>query len=74
MIEMVKRHVAEVTAPLGYLNHRAKVNRNGGFREKEAFGLISRPNYAYGMLRAADLARFLGKKAVTVCEFGVATD
>jgi hypothetical protein len=25
------------------------------------------------MLRAADLARFLGKKAVTVCEFGVAT-
>jgi hypothetical protein len=39
----------------------------------ESNGLVTRPNYAYGMLRAADLARFLGKRAVTVCEFGVAT-
>jgi len=56
-----------------FLSHRARVNRRGGFREKESYGLIARPNYAYGMLRAADLARFMGKKAVTVCEFGVAT-
>jgi hypothetical protein len=74
MIEIVKRHIGEIVAfPLGYLSHRARVNRNGTFREKEFNGLISRPNYAYGMLRAADLARFMGKKAVTVCEFGVAT-
>jgi hypothetical protein len=73
MIDLVKRHVGELIAPLGYLTHRAKVKRDGGFREREAFGLVSRPNYAYGMLRAADLARYMGKRMVTVCEFGVAT-
>ena len=74
MIDILKRHLGEVAIyPLGYLTHRARVKRGGGFREKESYGMISRPNYAYGMLRAADLARFLGKKAVTVCEFGVAT-
>ncbi|MEP7303677.1 MAG: hypothetical protein ABI699_19340 [Caldimonas sp.] len=45
----------------------------GDFREKEQAGLVRRPNYAYGMLRAADVARFFGKTQVTVCEFGVAT-
>ena len=34
---------------------------------------MPRPNYAYGMLRAADLAGYLGLKRVTICEFGVAT-
>jgi hypothetical protein len=63
MIDLVKRNFGEA----------ARVKRAGTFREKESLGLISRPNYAYGLLRAADLARFLGKKAVTVCEFGVAT-
>ncbi len=52
---------------------KAWTKRTGSFREREAYGLISRPNYAYGLLRAADTARFFGKKAVTVCEFGVAT-
>ena len=52
---------------------RWRVKRSGTFREKELFGLINRENYAYGMLRAADTARFLGKKKATVCEFGVAT-
>jgi hypothetical protein len=66
MIDVVRRH-------LGDMSYRSKVKRAGDFREKESFGMITRPNYAYGMLRAADLARFLGKKAVTVCEFGVAT-
>lgn len=32
-----------------------------------------RPNYAYGVLKACDLARFAGASKVTVCEFGVAT-
>jgi hypothetical protein len=52
---------------------RASIERHGTFRQKEAHGLISRPNYAYGMLRAADMARFVGKQKATVCEFGVAT-
>ena len=47
--------------------------RAGDFREKEQCGLVARPNYAYGMLRAADVASFFGKTQVTVCEFGVAT-
>jgi hypothetical protein len=47
--------------------------RTGTFREQEELGLLERSNYAYGMLRAADLARFMGLKRVTVCEFGVAT-
>ncbi len=47
--------------------------RSGTFRQQEELGLLPRPHYAYGMLRAADLARYLGLKQVTVCEFGVAT-
>jgi hypothetical protein len=49
------------------------VNRNGSFRDRERFGLINRPNYAYGMLRAADCARYFGKTRVTAIEFGVAS-
>jgi len=45
----------------------------GTFRERELHGLINRPNYTYGMLRAADVAKFFGTSEVTVCEFGVAT-
>lgn len=70
MVNSVKRHLGE---SLGYLSHKSRVKRSGDFRQMESYGLVSRPNYAYGMLRAADLARFLGKSAVTVCEFGVAT-
>ena len=47
--------------------------RWGSLREKERFGLIERPHYAYGVLRAADVARYFGLDAVTVCEFGVAS-
>jgi hypothetical protein len=59
--------------PFRYFTHRARIERGDDFRQKERYGLIPRPAYAYGMLRAADLARFLGKRVVTVCEFGVAT-
>jgi hypothetical protein len=52
---------------------RAMIRRRGDLREMEAHGLVPRANYAYGILRAADLARFLGKTRATVCEFGVAT-
>ena len=47
--------------------------RFGSLREKERFGLINRPQYAYGVLRAADVARYFGLDSVTVCEFGVAS-
>ena len=49
------------------------MRRYGTLREKEAHGLLERPNYAYGLLRAADTARFFGIPAITACEFGVAT-
>jgi hypothetical protein len=49
------------------------VRHFGDFREKEFCGQIERPNYTYGMLRAADTALFFGHKSVTVCEFGVAS-
>jgi hypothetical protein len=47
--------------------------RAGTVQQQEELGLLPRANYAYGMLRAADLARVRGIKQVTVCEFGVAT-
>jgi hypothetical protein len=55
------------------LGERKFLEYFGNFREKELAGLISRPNYAYGLLRAADTALYFQKKKVTVCEFGVAT-
>lgn len=51
----------------------AWVAKTGDFRTKERYGLIDRPNYAYGMLRAADSAKYFGHKSVTVIEFGVAS-
>ncbi|XSC45472.1 hypothetical protein ACF1BQ_005010 [Bradyrhizobium sp. RDT10] len=49
------------------------IGRYGTFRDRERFGLISRPNYIYGMLRAADCAKYFGKTRVTAIEFGVAS-
>lgn len=49
------------------------VRRFGDFREKEFYGQVERPNYTYGMLRAADTALFFGHTGVTACEFGVAS-
>jgi hypothetical protein len=46
---------------------------NEDFRARERAGLVSRPNYAYGMLRAADGAKYFGHKCVTAIEFGVAS-
>lgn len=45
----------------------------GSFRTKAAFDLIPRPQYAYGLLKAADYARSLGLTSVTALEFGVAS-
>lgn len=49
------------------------INRAGDFRTKERYGLINRPNYLYGMLRAADCAKYFGLSSVTAIEFGVAS-
>ena len=38
-----------------YLLLREAKARAGTFRQQEELGLLPRPNYAYGMLRAADL-------------------
>jgi len=45
----------------------------GDFRARERYGLIQRANYLYGMLRAADVAKYWRKQNVTVIEFGVAS-
>ncbi|MCE2659922.1 MAG: hypothetical protein LW854_17050 [Rubrivivax sp.] len=55
------------------LGHHSWIRRFGTFREREQAGVLNRPNYAYGMLRAADTAKYFGHSEVTVCEFGVAT-
>jgi hypothetical protein len=44
----------------------------GSYRSKISFDLITRQQYAYGVLRAADLAKAAGLSKVTMVEFGVA--
>ena len=44
------------------LGARRYTNRVGTFRQKEFYGLIDRPNYAYGLLRAADTALYRAKE------------
>jgi hypothetical protein len=55
------------------LGENSWFHHHGDFRTKERYGLIARPSYVYGMLRAADVARYAGKRHVTVVEFGVAS-
>src|SRR4051794_8518439 len=45
----------------------------GSYRAKITWDLVIRQQYAYGILRAADLAREQGRDAVTVVEVGVAS-
>ena len=56
-----------------FLGERSWVLNNEEFRTRERYGLIDRANYAYGMLRAADGAKYFGHKSVTAIEFGVAS-
>jgi hypothetical protein len=44
----------------------------GSFRSREAFELINRPHYAWGLLDAADSAAAAGLSGVLALEFGVA--
>lgn len=43
-----------------------------GKRRRYELGLVDRPHYAYGLMRAAEEARALGYPAITAVEFGVA--
>ena len=45
----------------------------GSYRQKIAFDLVVRQQHAYGLLKAADKAKSMGVKTVSVLEFGVAT-
>ncbi len=65
------RKIRQLQKPLGLVLQMAFVKKFGSFGMQQHFDLISRPQYAYGMLRAAVLAKQLGKQSTTVCEFGV---
>ncbi|MBB6252684.1 hypothetical protein [Nitrospirillum iridis] len=45
----------------------------GSFRSKVAFDLVLRPQYAFGLLRAADMAAEQGIPEIACLEFGVAS-
>jgi hypothetical protein len=75
---MIKRIYRALVKPMlhnppGQALEYARVKRRGTLRERQQYGLLDRANYAYGLFRAADQARFLSKRRTTVCEFGVAT-
>lgn len=58
--------------PPHLLQKREEVARSGTFREKVRYDLVERPHYAFGLLAAADMARFCGVPRITAVEFGVA--
>jgi hypothetical protein len=58
--------------PPAVLDERRRVELEGDFRAKTQFDLAGRPPYAWGLLTAADAARFFGNDRVTAIEFGVA--
>jgi hypothetical protein len=62
-----------LSQPLGLMVMRAWVKAFGNARAKERFDVFRRPHFAYGLFRATEVAKYFGKSAVTVCEFGVAT-
>jgi hypothetical protein len=64
--------VERLTEPLHINLLSAFIALFGSYRAKVSFDLVIRPQYAYPMLRSAEMAREQGLKAVTVVEFGVA--
>ena len=54
------------------LRSREHIEASGSFRERVRYDLIDRPPYAFGLLAAADMARFCGVTRITAIEFGVA--
>lgn len=62
----------ELKYPPALIQARAHAATHGSMRDKIRFDLIHRPNYAFGLLAAADMARFCGLQRITAIEFGVA--
>ncbi|MCI5049035.1 MAG: hypothetical protein MRY32_01710 [Rickettsiales bacterium] len=58
--------------PANLLEERARIQESGGLRDKIRYDLTPRPHYAFGLLAAADMARFAGQNRITAIEFGVA--
>lgn len=65
--------VERLTEPLHVNLVSAAVGLCGSFRTKVDFDLVLRPQYAFPLLRAADLAKEWGFQSLTVLEFGVAS-
>ena len=66
-------HLANrLSEPLHLNALAAVVGLFGSYRSKVKFDLVRRRQYAYSVLRAADLARRQGLRSVTIAEFGVA--
>lgn len=65
--------VERLTEPLHVNIFSAFVAIFGSFRRKVDFDLVVRPQYAFSILRAADLANEWGYKKLTILEFGVAS-
>jgi hypothetical protein len=61
-----------LTEPL-HLNFAAMVALMSSYKMRVAFDLVVRPQYAYGILRAAELAGELNIQKIACLEFGVAS-
>jgi hypothetical protein len=72
MADAISRRMARKLWTI-FFGHDSWVRQNEDFRTKERYGLVVRANYAYGMLRAADSAKYNGIQSVTVVELGVAS-
>jgi hypothetical protein len=58
--------------PPALLEQRARVADKGTFRQRVQFDLVDRPQHAFGLLTAADVASFAGMREIVALEFGVA--
>src|SRR6185437_9708208 len=56
-----------------FLGEDSWIDHRADFRIRERYGRVARANYVYGMLHAADVAKYFGKQRVTIVEFGVAS-
>lgn len=70
--KLAKILVERLTEPLHVNLASLCVAAFGSFRRKVDFDLVIRPQYAFPILRAADLANEWGYKRLTLLEFGVA--
>jgi hypothetical protein len=58
--------------PAALLEQRERISARGTFRERVAFDLVPRPQHAFSLLTAADVAAFAGVPEIIGVEFGVA--